>query len=160
MWNLIYNWEALYFSLLFFRVSHRTVGKIHSLVCGGFICVGLWNSRYRPDIAYDGSPKHLSTFGSDYRSCIVNYVCIISINCAKKSKKWVFSHFLEFGISDWLGMAYYVNAKWFLTSNMFKTKCAFILARTLSTLRWSIGLFPVDTANLQTCAYPASKVLV
>ena len=41
----------------------------------------------RLDIAYDGSPKCFSTYGSGYRSCKINQVCIMCINCAKKCKK-------------------------------------------------------------------------
>ena len=44
----------------------------------------------RLDIAYDGSPKCFSTCDSGYRSCIINQICIMCKNCAKKSKKWGF----------------------------------------------------------------------
>ena len=37
----------------------------------------------RLDIAYDGSAKRFSTCGHGYWSCIINYVCIISINYPK-----------------------------------------------------------------------------
>ena len=37
------------------------------------------------DIAYDDSAKRFSAFDDDKRSCIINEVCIISINYAKKS---------------------------------------------------------------------------
>ena len=50
----------------------------------------------RLDIAYDGSPKCFSTCGSSYRSCIINSVCIICINCAKKGKNNFFVIFLSF----------------------------------------------------------------
>ena len=73
----------------------------------------------RPDIAYDGSPKCFSTCGSGYRSCIINQICIMCINCAKKSKKLGFPrgfcHFLNFGDSDWLDIAYDGSPKRFST---------------------------------------------
>ena len=37
------------------------------------------------DIAYDDRVKRFSAFDDDKRSCIINEVCIISINYAKKS---------------------------------------------------------------------------
>ena len=36
------------------------------------------------DIAYDDCAKYIWAFGEDKRSCIINEVCIISINYAKK----------------------------------------------------------------------------
>ena len=39
------------------------------------------------DIAYDDSVKRFSAFDDDKRSYIINEVCIISINYAKKSQK-------------------------------------------------------------------------
>ena len=47
----------------------------------------------RLDIAQDGSPKRFLTFDSGFSSCIINEVCIISINYAKKSQKWGFGLF-------------------------------------------------------------------
>ena len=46
-----------------------------------------------PDIAYYDRGKCFSAFGDDKRSCIINEVCIISINYAKKSQKWGFGPF-------------------------------------------------------------------
>ena len=40
----------------------------------------------RLDIAYDDSPKCFSTYGSGLRSCTINQVCIMCINCAKRAK--------------------------------------------------------------------------
>ena len=36
----------------------------------------------RLGITYDGSPKCFSTYGSGLRSCTINQVCIMCINCA------------------------------------------------------------------------------
>ena len=47
----------------------------------------------RLDIAYDDSPKCFSTCGAGFCSCMVKYVCIMCINCAKKSKKYIFLPF-------------------------------------------------------------------
>ena len=38
-----------------------------------------------PDNAYYDCAKYFSAFGDDKRSCIINEVCIISIDYAKKS---------------------------------------------------------------------------
>ena len=38
-------------------------------------------------IAYDDSTKGFLIFGHGKRSCIINKVCMISINYAKKSRK-------------------------------------------------------------------------
>ena len=51
-------------------------------VFGYFFQFGTSNSL---DIAYDDSAKRFSAFDDDKRSCIINEVCIISINYAKKS---------------------------------------------------------------------------
>ena len=45
------------------------------------------------EIAYYGSAKLLSTFGHGNRSCIINEVCIINTNYAKKGQKSGFKPF-------------------------------------------------------------------
>ena len=53
-------------------------------VFGHFLEFGTSNGL---DIAYDDSAKRFAAFDDDKRSCIINEVCIISINYAKKSRK-------------------------------------------------------------------------
>ena len=59
-------------------------------VFGHFLEFGTSNGL---DIAYDDSAKRFAAFDDDKRSCIINEVCIISINYAKKSQKWGFGPF-------------------------------------------------------------------
>ena len=56
-------------------------------VFGHFLDLG---DSDRLEIAYDGSAKCFSTCGSGFRSCMINLVCIMCINCAKKEQKMRF----------------------------------------------------------------------
>ena len=47
----------------------------------------------RLDIAYSDTANCFSTFGNGNRSCIINELCIISMNYAKKSQKSGFGPF-------------------------------------------------------------------
>ena len=59
-------------------------------VLGHFLESGVSNLL---DIAYQGNPKCFSTFGYGKRSCIINQVWKMCINCAKTSQKWGFWQF-------------------------------------------------------------------
>ena len=74
-------------------------------------------------IAYDDSPKCFSTCGAGFCSCIVKYVCIMCINCAKKSKNNFFCHFLGFASFNWLSIAYDDSPKYFSTSGSGYRSC-------------------------------------
>ena len=62
------------------------------------------------DIAYLDSAKCFLTFGNGKWSCIINWLCIISIIYAKTSQKIakneVLGHFIEFGWLHWSDIAY------------------------------------------------------
>ena len=79
---------------------------------GHFLDFGTLNGL---DIAYNDSAKCSSTFANGYRSCMIHWLCMISIIYAKRAKNEVFDHLIKFGWFDWSDIAYNDSAKCFWT---------------------------------------------
>ena len=101
------------------RILHN-VHKLCTLHIGLFLDFGGSN---RLDIAYCGSPNCFSTCGTGFSSCMINQVCIMCINCAKKCKIVHIGLFLDFGGSKQLDIAYCSSPNCFSTCGTGFSSC-------------------------------------